>query len=455
MWGRSGTTAAIAMMMAAASVLTACSGEAPAEPTPSTPVVSTPSTPARPQALTLRVYGAPDEVAAYTAVVARYDTSRPEVRISLQTVANRNEQLADLRAGSVPDVFLLSRRDLAEVQAAGLNQPVDELLDERGARFGDFYQRDALQAFSADDRLQCMPYGVSPMVVYYNTELVDLQFLRERGLLQTEATGQWTFEEFSAAARLASRARRGTRGVYIEPSLRGLAPFVYSGGGQLFDDAAQPTSLAFSAESTRNALATTLELLRNPQLTLSDQQLARQPALEWFKQGKLGMIAGFRDLVPELREVDGLSFDVMAMPEMGDRTTIGDISALCISAATDAPDAAADLLMDLIDETSVARVARAGYLVPVNLEVAESEAFTQPGRQPASAQVFNATVRDIVTPPLIDDGAELEQAIAPELARLFEVGLLDLAAVTEDIDAASRTVLAPEPTESGSASPTG
>ena len=37
-------------------------------------------------------------------------------------------------------------------------------------------------AFSAANDQQCMPYGVSPMVVYYNTDLIDFDRMAQRGL---------------------------------------------------------------------------------------------------------------------------------------------------------------------------------------------------------------------------------------------------------------------------------
>ena len=43
------------------------------------------------------------------------------------------------------------------------------------------------------------------------------------------------------------------------------------------------------------------------------------------------MIAGFRALVPELREVPGLDFDVMPIPSIDGAATVGDITGLCIS----------------------------------------------------------------------------------------------------------------------------
>ncbi len=89
--------------------------------------------------------------------------------------------------------------------------------------------------------------------------------------------------------------------------------------------------MSFSDGDTRDALATTLALLRDSRVALSDKQLARKSPLAWFKDGKLGMIAGFRGLIPQLRNVPGLNFDLMAMPRLGDARTVGDVTGLCMS----------------------------------------------------------------------------------------------------------------------------
>ena len=54
------------------------------------------------------------------------------------------------------------------------------LLDERGVDFGDRFSRDAVDAFAMDDELQCMAYSVSPMVIYYNTDIVDFDKMERR-----------------------------------------------------------------------------------------------------------------------------------------------------------------------------------------------------------------------------------------------------------------------------------
>ena len=157
-----------------------------------------------------------------------------------------------------------------------------------------------------------MPYGVSPMVIYYNTNLIDFETMREQGLPARRPTtaGPST----SSPRRPTTPPAAAPRACTSTPACSGLAPFIYSGGGQIFDDTQDPTTLTLSDECSRDALGTTMELLRTDRLTLSPRQLRQKSALDRFKEGKLGMIAGFRRLVPELRKTPSLSFDVMPMP---------------------------------------------------------------------------------------------------------------------------------------------
>ena len=424
------------------------SGDEQPSPTP----VSESTAPSTP--LTFGIYGPRDEVAALQAVVDNYNSTSENGDIKIRSWRDHESMMADLESGAAPpDVFMASRDDLAWLQERQLNQPVDELLDERGVDFGDGYSRDALLAFSADNRLQCMPYGVSPMVIYYNKELIDFSKMIRRGLDApdlSEGDTRWSFDQFAAAADFATRPRRQTRGVHVEPTLRSLAPFVYSGGGPLFDDEEQPTSLAFSDGDTRAALERTLELLRDPHLTLTDQQLARATPLQWFKRGRLGMIEGYRSLVPELRTIQGLEFDVMPMPSLDGAATVGEITGLCLSGATANSAQAADFLVHALSTPSVTRVTRTGYLVPANLEVALSDDFLQRGRAPQHSEVFNTSVRTMRLMPLMESYAALEKAVAPRLRELLGVPILDLDALTESIDESSRRVLAPAQSESPS-----
>ena len=334
--------------------------------------------------LSFAVFGPEEEIAAYQSLIAVYNSLYDGAEMEFEGYSSRESLMGTIReSGEVPDVFLTSGKDLAWLQEQALVQPVDSLLIERGLDFGDLYSRDAVLAFSSDNRLQCMPVGISPMVLFYNTELVDFERMALRGLpVPGGEQNNWDFEQFSAAAEFATRPRRGTRAIHVQPTVEGLAPFVYAGGGEVYNDAVTPTSLAFSSDDSRSALEQALTVLRDPRLTLSDVDLEKHSALEWFKRGKLAMIPGYRELVPQLRQVTGLQFDVISMPAIERNATVGTMTGMCVSAATGNTIAAADFLVHMASSVSVRRVATEGYLVPANLEVAPVTRLPPAGARP-------------------------------------------------------------------------
>ena len=406
--------------------------------------------------LVFAVWGSDAEVAAYQHIVDAYNAESAVVNVDVESWPDADAMLDDVRSGKVtPDLYLLPRDELAETMEAEHNRPLIDLLDARGVQFGDDFSRDSVAAFSANDNLQCMPYTTSPMVMYYNTELIDFDTMEQRELpVPPEERDRWTLEQFRAAAEFASRPRTGAKGVHIEPTLEGLAPFVLSGGGRLFDDEVDPSSLALSEDGSADAMRDTLEVLRDARITLSNAQLERKSAFEWFQQGKLGMIAGFRDLTPALRETPGLRFDVMPMPVLDSAATVGRLTGVCVAEGEqDRVEQAADFLVYLVSDEAVSEVTETGYLMPTNLEVAFSPAFLQPGQEPEHAPVFNVAVQSIVLPPHIDHWRDLELVVHHDLRELLSEPVLpDLDAMLAEIDERSETVLDP-PEEPGSPDP--
>ncbi|UFN46362.1 ABC transporter substrate-binding protein [Nocardioides okcheonensis] len=453
---RRAALACCALIVAAATA--ACSGEDEPRPQPTQPSTQSGKPSEKPRQITFGAYGSKEEVAAFQSVVDSFNAASSTREVTLKSWPDHESALEDVLAGNAPDAFLTSRIDLDQLVEAQAIKPVSLLLDERGVDFGDRFSRDAVDAFAMDSELQCMAYSVSPMVVYYNTDLVDFDKMERRDYDVPTANSEgvrerWTLAEFGAAATFASR-KGDKRGVWIDPTLQGLAPFIYSGDGQVFDDDREPTSLAFSDDSTREALDQTLQILRDPTLTPTNAQLARATPVQLFKRGELAMIAGFRNLVPELRDADDLEFDVLPMPTIDSRATVGDISGLCLSADSKVQGDAADFIAYAVSDSAISTVASTGYIVPANTEVASSSEFLAPQLEPAHAGIYNDSIRYMEVPPFIDQREELIEAVTPLLERLVTApGTLDLDQTTQEIDDASRLILSPEETESPSESP--
>ena len=416
------------------------------EPTSSlTPTPLPPDPPAELAELSYGVFGNEDEVAAYEDVVAVYNAQATTVEVTLRSWPTSEAMMRAITSGAdVPDIYQVTRGELAGVVDSRRNVPLFSLLENRNISYGDNYPLDTIEAFSRGNDLQCMPYGISPTVMYVNTDLVDFNRMRLLGLpTPDDELRGWDIEEFTAAVEFATRPRQKSRGLTIDPTLEGLAPYLYSGGGTVFDDDTSPTSLDLSSGENQETLAQVLALARNPLTTLTDTQLKRATPLEWFERGRLGVLAGDRSITPDLRQTPDLSFDVMPMPRVGRTTTTGDVTGICISPGGSV-QRAADFLVHLISAEGFAPVAEAGYIVPANTSVARSDVFLQPGLQPDNAGVFNASVDSMELLPLTVGEPILTASVGRLVARLFTSTLPpDVALLTAQIDALSRPILDP------------
>jgi multiple sugar transport system substrate-binding protein len=450
---RRGVGALVSALACVALVLTGCTpdGEAP----------KTKETVAGPVLLTVAVYGPPPVIAAYTKIAADFTAEHPQIVVNIKPYDTHAEALAATRKaiadGRPPNLFLTDRADLDQLRQEKAISPVDTLLGERHVDFGDGYARDALEAYSADAALQCMPTQMSPMVVYYNTALVDLTTAQDPGGSPITADHGWSMDEFVRAARQASG--HGRKGVYVAPTIGQVAPFVWSGGGHVVDDVDDPTRLTLSDGGSVSALQKLLELVRDPKVTFGPKQLAKRSALDRFRAGKLGMILGFRDLTPVLRQVPDLSFDVLPLPTLGSRATIGQLAGMCLARRAPNPAQSADFLAYLVSEPAMSVLAQTGYVMPTNLLVTSSDAFLQPGQQPESASVFVDQVRRIHRLPAGPTWPLVAAMVDRALAQLFTEPVIDpLEDRLATIDDAATAVLSPPSptaTPSGSPSPTG
>jgi multiple sugar transport system substrate-binding protein len=444
------------MLLAGCTLVAACSGapEPAAAPTasssPASPEESGSATTAGPLTLRFQVYGGPSELAAYQRLADVYEQRYGEITVEVRAVTGVDRAAALLEAqfaaGDAPDVFLLDRDRLARFVSEQRLTPVDQLLEQRDVLFGDNYQRLGLEAFSADSALQCMPHDVSPLVLYYNTELVRFPepSVPEEGQEPEEVPSVengWTWEQFAETARQV--ARPGVDAFYVDPSLETVAALVRSAGDDIADDPRNPSTLTLSGEGPREALGTVLATLRRPGLTPTPRQLRRKDAVTRFEEGRLAMLVGTRALVPRLRAATGLAFDVFPLPNLGRYRSVTSLSGYCIASSSTEVEAAADFLAFASSPEGGRITALSGAVVPENLAVLHSPAFPQSERQPVHADVFAEAVRRSDPMPYAVAWPEVRRETAPLLERLFTDRDVDVDRLLTRIDRRSARILAP------------
>ena len=439
-------TAGAAATMAACLVVTGCTSDAEPTPAPSpSPSAASPSA-TGPVTLRFGVYGDKNLRQAYEKIARVYGNEHPDVTVEVESTRTEAEAVDKLdhqfSVGDEPDLFVASQDEVPRLSAEDRVRPVDQLLEARGVTFGDNYQRLGLEAFSAEQALQCMPYDVSPLVILYNQGLVPFRRLIEPGEDPLTPETGWTWEQFAKAVRLMSRD--GVNGVYVEPGLGPLMALVRSAGSDIVDDPRSATTLTLDDDGTRSALEDLLDVLREPRFTPSPQQLARQDALSRFARGKIGMLVTTRAVVPQLRKADDLDFDVFPLPRMARPRTVADVTGFCLSSTTEHLEAAADFLAFASGEKGSKILAETGAVVPAHLPTLNSLSFTQPGEQPESVLVFPESVARAGVTPYVPAWPQLEAAMQPELERMFYAPVIDLDTLLPRMDAESSRILAPQ-----------
>lgn len=421
-------------------------GTSPApSPSSSDDAPSDPPTADDPATLRLAVYGTGAVRRSFEKLAESFTNAHPEIRVEVEksrSAAQAHKKLqGQIATGDAPDVFVASNEQAAGLAAADQVQPVDQLLEERGLAFGDSYQRLGLEAFSAEQALQCMPYDVSPLVVFYHPGLVPFRRLIEQGDEPITPETGWTWDQFAKAARLMSGD--GVKGAYLPPEMSTLMALVRSAGDDVVDDPREASTLTLSDDGTRAALEEILGVVRDRRITPTEQQLARRDAFHRFTHEQLGMMVGTKAMVPKLRSVEKFDFEVFPLPRLAREVTVADVHGLCMSADTEHVQAAADLIAYASREPGASILAESGAIVPAHLPTLNSLAFNQPGRAPDSVRVFDESVRRATISPFVTAWPRVEDTMAPEIAQLWYDPLIDLDTTLPRLDAESQRMLAP------------
>ena len=365
--------------------------------------------------LRVQVSGEPEETRVYGAVVAAFERANGDVDIELVEVPEKDEHLAKLTTsfagGTPPEVFLVNFREYSQFVVRGAVDPFENFLESNDVDLADYYPQ-PLEAFTYEDRLQCMPQNISSLVVYYNEKL-----FREAGLRPPKAG--WSWQDFVATAR--SLTKGDAHGVGIEPNVIRLAPFVWSNGGEIVDDAEAPTRFTLDTPEAREALEFVVSLVRDEKVVPSEDDIAAQDLETRFATDKLGMYLSSRRDTPVFREVQGLTWNVAPLPVAEEPAGILHSDGYCISAGLDdeRADAAARFIAFATGEQGQTLTALGGRTVPSLKEIASSGAFLDPTQAPKDSQVFLDGIPTIRRTPVLSTWPEIEDLAEEILTRAF------------------------------------
>ena len=278
----------VAAVAAAALLATACSDGA-SDPNASPSASGSATTAAALSgSIAVAAAGGEGEIKALQSLVDAFEAANPGVTVKVDAVEAAGDLVKKLTTAfagdTAPDVFLINYRRMGGF--------VSQIEAVTGLDTSGLYPS-TVAAFSQDGSLLCLPQNASSLVIYVNPTLFT-----QAGVALPKA--DWTWADMLAAAR--ALAAKNVEAVGFDPELIRLAPFVWSAGGEIVDNADAPTKVTLGGAPARSAIQFFLDLQATG---LDATQRAAQPAEETFAAGKVAMYFDSRRAVPGFRKAAG------------------------------------------------------------------------------------------------------------------------------------------------------
>ncbi|MEU7999315.1 sugar ABC transporter substrate-binding protein [Micromonospora sp. NPDC049060] len=402
----------------------------------------------------LLVFGAPEELAAYRTLVEAYEKARPGADVQLVEASDRKDLLARLATsvagGAPPDAFLMNYRFYGQFAAKDVIEPLDDRLAASEAVDPADYYPVAWNAFRWQGRQLCLPQNVSSLAVYYNRTL-----FAKHGVPEPRAG--WTWNDLVATATAMTRDSRGVvvkatesegaalrpavHGLGVEPSIIRLAPFVWSGGGEIVDDPAKPTRLTLDTPAAREALKNLVDLRLAYGVVPTDEEVEAEDDESRFANGRLAMLMSSRRSTTTFRSITGFEWDVAPLPVYKEQVGVLHSDAYCMTRGAKHKDAAWRFLEFAIAEEGQRIIAATGRTVPSHIGVSRSPAFLSPAQPPRSAKVFLDAIPTVRALPTVSTWPEIEDVTYGILENAMHRGdRLD--DVIRDLDRQTRPIFA-------------
>ncbi len=367
------------------------------------------------------VFGDPPEFRAYEELVAVFEEQNPDIDVQLTHIPGqgdyRRRLAADFSAGSPPDVFLLNYRRFATFAEQGGLEPLTQYVSDSGLVSTDDFYPIAIDSFTMEDELWCVPQNISSLVVYYNKNLFDVAGL-------SYPADDWHRGDFLAAARVLTQDADGDGtidqyGVGLAPNIFRLAPFVWQDGARIVDDFDNPSRLTLDDPQVLETFQWFVDLQVKEGVVPSALAESAEESQSRFLNGTLGMILNSRRGVPTYRTIQSFDWDVAPLPRGKQAAGILHSDGYCMANRTENKAAAWKFIEFANSFEGQSVIVKSGRTVPSRIAVAESEAFLDSTKRPANSRVYVDTVPILGRVPLMTTWISVEETASKEIERAF------------------------------------
>lgn len=340
-----------------------------------------------PVEITYMMWGTPEELAVWNAIVEAFHAANPNIRVKVEVSDWDSywDKLKTLYAGGTPpDVFAMDAPLYPDWQSRGVLLNMQPYIDATPGMFDDIYPN-TLTAYKRDDGYYGLPRDFQTVVLYYNKDMFD-----EAQLPYPDES--WTYEKLREVAKALTKDVDGD-GIIdqfgFSPDLWDMETFwssaLWSHGAEVISEDYSKTLLGEpkAREVWRYIAAMVLEDKSVPTPAVS-AEYGGDP----FAAGRSAMAMSGHWVVPEYAQLD-FAWDVAPMPSgPAGRFTSVNSAGFVIAKDSKNPDAAWEFVKFAVGKEGQQRLTELGFAIPVLKSIAESSIFLEQQSAPIKHQIF-------------------------------------------------------------------
>jgi len=249
----------------------------------------------------------------YTNAIAAFEKAYPDIKVNLEPVPQEygTKLLANLAAGTGPDVYQVGDGDVAKFAAQGIMEPLDPFITADGLDLNATFFP-AVAAFGqVGGTTYLLTKDYSPLVLYYNKDIFDKEGV-------AYPTPDWTWDDLLAAAqKLTTKDRWGIQipdgwGDWLWD--RGIVPIIAQNGGSLISEDGKTAEGYVNSEATVAAVQWYVDLFLKYKVAPTNADVASFSGADLFTSGQVAMLWTGRWPLKDYKAIDGFHFGTMGLP---------------------------------------------------------------------------------------------------------------------------------------------
>lgn len=245
---------------------------------------------AGPTTIRITCWDSGDALEPFTNAIKSFEAANPDIKVQLECIPQDygTKLLAQLAAGSAPDIFTVGDGDVAKYVQQGAVAPLDDYISGADSLDMGAFLPGVAEFGQVGGKTYFLTKDYSPLVLYYNKALFD-----EAGVAYP--TADWTWDDLLAAAQKLTKPDGSQWGIAIPNSwydptwLRGVLPLIYQNGGTVISDDGKTTDGHLNSPATVEALQWYADLVLKHKVAPSKTDTDALAGVDLFQTGKVAM----------------------------------------------------------------------------------------------------------------------------------------------------------------------